>query len=208
MSKRHDILTYLENLYPSTSCFLNYKEDYQLLISIILSAQTTDKKVNEATSILFSFYPTIEDISKADINDIIKIINKLGLASTKARYVIDTCNIIINEFNGVVPSNLEDLLKLKGVGRKTACVFLAEYYNQNYIPVDTHIKRISKRLGLTKSDNPSLIQRDLEKIFYKEGVILHRRLILFGRNICKAINPKCDICKLKKYCNYSSLKVK
>lgn len=208
MAKRDDILNFLEKLYPLTSCFLNYKEDYQLLISIILSAQTTDKKVNDATSILFTSYPTIEDLSNADINDIIKIVNKLGLASTKARYVIDTCKIIINEFNGVVPSNLEDLLRLKGVGRKTACVFLAEYYNQAYIPVDTHIKRISKRLGLTKSDNPSLIQSDLEKIFYKEGVILHRRLILFGRNICKAINPKCDICKLKQYCNYSSLKVK
>lgn len=208
MAKKDDILNYLEHLYPTTSCFLNYKEDYQLLISIILSAQTTDKKVNEATSILFSCFPTIEDLAKADINAVINIINKLGLASSKARYVIDTCNILINEFKGIVPNNIDDLLKLKGVGRKTACVFLAEYYNKKYIPVDTHIKRIAKRLGLTKSNNPSLIQSDLEKIFNREGVILHRRLILFGRNICKAINPKCHICQLKKYCSYSSLNVK
>lgn len=208
MPKKEDILIYLKELFPTTSCFLNYKEDYQLLIAIILSAQTTDKKVNEATSILFSTYPTLKALSAVDINDVIKIISKLGLAKVKASYVIDTCNILIKDFNGTVPSNIDDLLKLKGVGRKTACVFLAEYYNQNYIPVDTHIKRISKRLGLTKSDNPSLIQNDLEKIFQDENVDLHRRLILFGRNICKAINPKCEMCKLRKYCNYSSLKVK
>ena len=208
MPKKEDILIYLKELFPTTSCFLNYKEDYQLLIAIILSAQTTDKKVNEATSILFSTYPTLKALSEVDINDVIKIISKLGLAKVKASYVIDTCNILIKDFNGTVPSNIDDLLKLKGVGRKTACVFLAEYYNQNYIPVDTHIKRISKRLGLTKSDNPSLIQNDLEKIFQDENVDLHRRLILFGRNICKAINPNCEMCKLRKYCNYSSLKVK
>lgn len=208
MPKKEDILIYLKELFPTTSCFLNYKEDYQLLIAIILSAQTTDKKVNEATSILFSTYPTLKALSEVDINDVIKIISKLGLAKVKASYVIDTCNILIKDFNGTVPSNIDDLLKLKGVGRKTACVFLAEYYNQNYIPVDTHIKRISKRLGLTKSDNPNLIQNDLEKIFQDENFDLHRRLILFGRNICKAINPKCEMCKLRKYCNYSSLKVK
>ena len=175
---------------------------------MILSAQTTDKKVNSVTSSLFKKYDSLKKIEEADISDLEEILKPLGLYKNKAQYLKDAASVLIKRFDGKVPCNREDLLTIPGVGNKTACV-LGELFSFPVIPVDTHIKRISKRLGLSKREDPSLIQKDLEKRFKGCGIDFHRQLILFGRNICKAVSPKCNECSLKDSCPfYSSLKSK
>lgn len=202
-------LSYLNSLYPHTECFLNHQNDYQLLFAVILSAQTTDKKVNSVTSSLFKKYDSLKKIEEADISDLEEILKPLGLYKNKAQYLKDAASVLIERFDGKVPCNREDLLTIPGVGNKTACVILGELFSFPVIPVDTHIKRISKRLGLSKREDPSLIQKDLEKRFKGCGIDFHRQLILFGRNICKAVSPKCNECSLKDSCPfYSSLKSK
>ena len=199
---KEELIDYLDELFPSTSCFLNHSYDYQLLLAVVLSSQTTDKKVNAVTSKLFAKYKTIEELANASYSDIYKIILPLGLAKNKTSYIISICNTLICKFNSHVPDNRDDLLSLDGVGYKTASVVLGELYDKKVIPVDTHIKRISKRLELSKNDSPNLIETDLENLFPTKGINFHRQLILFGRNICTSRNPKCKTCKLASYCKY------
>lgn len=196
------INNYLDELYPNPKCELNYNTDYELLISIVLSAQTTDKRVNMVTSVLFSKYNSLEALKGANLSDLEDIIRSIGSFRKKSIYIKEIANILVNDYNSKVPNDHNLLIKLPGVGRKTANVFLAEYYNYPYIGVDTHVERVSKRLGLcNKKDNVLTIEKKLEKIFdKKDWAKRHLQLVLFGRYHCKAINPNCETCMLKDIC--------
>ena len=203
--KEKEIIEYLNSLYPNARCSLNYSKDYELLIAVILSAQTTDKKVNEVSPILFSKYRSLDELNDAKIEDIEEIIKGLGLYKNKALAIKDVANKLINEFNYKIPSNKQDLLKFKGVGNKVANVVLIELFNIPEFPVDTHIYRFSKRLGYIK-DNESILKAEtsLKKHFPKECWIkLHHQIIFFGRNKCHALSPSCNDCELKKYCKFN-----
>ena len=201
MMKTDLIMEYLSELFPNPKCELNYNSDYELLIAIVLSAQTTDKSVNKVTDILFKKYNSLEKLSNASIDDIYDIIRPIGFKK-KSVYVKEIANVLLNEYNGVVPDKKELLIKLPGVGGKTANVFLSEYYNYPYIAVDTHVERVSKRLGLAfKADNVVQVENKLMKKFPKDiWAKLHLQLVLFGRYHCKVIKPECSGCKLKEIC--------
>ncbi len=194
----------LQSLYPETSCFLHYQAEYQLLFAVILSAQTTDIKVNQVTPVLFERYPDLVSLSNADVNDIKEIIKTLGLANSKAGYVKKTARILVEKYDGQVPKDRDELMSLPGVGYKTSGVVLAELYNYPYIPVDTHVKRVSQRIGLVpEGTNPDDTEKMLEKGFEgKTSIQIHRQLILFGRNICVAQKPKCKNCPMKTFCRF------
>ncbi len=194
----------LASLYPETACFLHHRNDFQLLIAVILSAQATDKSVNEVTEKLFSLYPTSKELSQADYEEVLKIVKRVGLGPSKTKNIIATSIIIENECQGQVPPEREKLLQLPGVGYKTSAVVLGELFNHPYIPVDTHVERVSKRLGLVpQSYDPKQAEIRLEKIYKNsKSIELHRRFILLGRNICTARNPKCESCPLSQICAY------
>lgn len=203
--KNIKIKEYLDNLYPNAKCSLDYTKDYELLIAVILSAQTTDKKVNEVTPILFSKYKNLDELNDAKIEDIENIIKGLGLFKNKALAIKDVANKLINNFNYKVPSNKKDLLSFKGVGNKVANVVLIELFNIPEFPVDTHIFRFSKRLGYIKeNDSIQKAEKSLKENFPESSWIrLHHEIIFFGRYKCKAINPECKDCKIKEYCNFN-----
>lgn len=195
---------YFIKLLPDAKCELNYNKDYELLIAVILSAQSTDKKVNEITEVLFKKYPSLDDFNNASLIELEKDIKEIGLYHAKALAIKDASNKLINNFNYKVPSNKEDLLTIKGVGNKVANVILIELFNKNEFPVDTHVYRVSKRLGLIKeSDSISACEKKLRKTFNKDKYkLLHHQFIHFGRYYCKAISPKCENCGLKEICKY------
>lgn len=199
-----NIENYLMELYPDSRCELNYNKDYELLIAVVLSAQTTDKRVNMITSILFDKYKDIYSLSKADVNDLIEIVRPLGTASRKGVFVYEIANILVNEYNGVVPNNRKILESMPGVGRKTANVVLSNLFDVPCIAVDTHVSRVSKRLGLAKEiDSVEVIENKLKRKFDRDKwTRLHHQLVLFGRYNCKAKNPDCNSCKLKDQCKY------
>ena len=201
MMKTDLIIEYLCELFPNPKCELNYDNDYQLLIAIVLSAQTTDKNVNRVTSVLFKKYNSLEKLSSASVDELYSILRPIGFKK-KSEYVKEISTILLNEYNGVVPDKKELLIKLPGVGGKTANVFLSEYYNYPYIAVDTHVERVSKRLGLAyKNDNVVQVEKKLMKKFPKDmWAKLHLQLVLFGRYHCKAIKPECRYCKLIDIC--------
>lgn len=201
-----EIINYLNELFPNPHCELNYTKDYELLIAVMLSAQTTDKRVNSVTSILFNKYDSLEKLSKANINDIIEIIKPIGTFNKKAQNIIDISKSLLEEQNGVVPNDRTYLESLSGVGRKTTNVVLANLFDIPLIAVDTHVSRVSKRLGLAKSnDDVFTIEKKLTKKFPVEKLsILHHQLVLFGRYYCKAKNPLCEDCKLKNICKEKS----
>lgn len=190
----------LTKLYPTTECFLHYTRDYELLLAVLLSAQTTDIAVNKVTKVLFSAYPTLEDLAKADIDDIKSIISSIGLMNNKAKAIIETSKILHEKYHGQLPRSIDELMELPGVGFKTASVVLAELYDFPLIPVDTHIFRIINRLrvfedNMFSADNMS---KELNRNYGGSSSIgFHRKLILFGRNICTAKNPKCDLCPFR-----------
>lgn len=199
--KKKIILDYLNELFPNPHCELNYTKDYELLLAVMLSAQTTDKRVNQVTSILFQKYNTLELLKEASIEDIIEIIKPIGTFQKKARNVIEISRILYE--NGcIVPNDRQFLESLPGVGRKTTNVVLSNLYNENCIAVDTHVSRVSKRLSLAnKNDDVLIIEQKLEKYFPKDSLSrLHHQLVLFGRYHCKAKNPNCENCKLKIIC--------
>ena len=198
---RQDILTYLDEMFPNAHCELIYKNHFELLIAISLSAQTTDAKVNKITPILFAKYPNALSLSNANIDDVIDILMPLGLAKNKSKNIINTSKILVEKYNGNVPHTKEELISLPGVGVKTANVFMAEGLGINAFAVDTHVSRVAQRLGISKSSNPLVIEEDLKKYFKEEDWIkLHHQFIFFGRYFCKAKNPECNNCKVKKYC--------
>ena len=197
-----EILSILEELIPNPVCELNFTNIFELLCAVSLSAQTTDKRVNEITPMLFEKYPDPLTLSQANSNDVFNIIKSLGFAKTKSVNLVNMSKMLFEEFNGEVPNKIEELEKLPGVGRKTANVVLAVGFNIPAFPVDTHLIRMSHRLGYAKSDDTVLeIERKYTKYIDKEyWNKAHHLLLLFGRYHCKAINPKCDECKLIKYC--------
>ena len=201
MMKNDLIMNYLDELFPEPKCELNYSSDYELLIAIVLSAQTTDKNVNKVTDILYKKYDSLDKLSKASVDEIYSVVKPIGFKK-KASYVKDIATILLNDYNGVIPDKKELLIKLPGVGGKTANVFLSEYYNYPFIAVDTHVERVSKRLGLAyKNDNVIKVENKLMKKFPKDKwAKLHLQLVLFGRYHCKAIKPNCSNCKLIDIC--------
>ncbi len=205
MMKKYNVIEeYLDEIIPNPTCELNYFNDYSLLIAIMLSAQTKDSRVNEVTNILFSKYKTLEDLEKAEFNDLVKIIKPLGSFNKKSFNVREIARILLHDYNGKVPVNREELELLPGVGRKTANVFLAEFLNVPTIAVDTHVERVTKRLKLVKDDaTPLIIEKALMRNINKENWgKRHLQLVLFGRYHCKAKNPECTNCKLKELCSF------
>ena len=193
---------YLDCLYPNPKCELNYNNDYELLIAVVLSAQTTDKSVNLVTPILFSRYPSLKALKGAKIDDIIDIIRPIGTYNRKAVYIKEIAKILDEEYDGVVPSDRKKLESMPGVGRKVANVILYEWFKIPSIAVDTHVNRVSKRLGLArKNDNLIDVEKRLQKVFRKDDWgKRHLQLVLFGRYKCKSQKPMCDDCKLKDIC--------
>ena len=202
MTKSKLVREYLDELFPNPKCELNYNNDYELLIAICLSAQTTDKRVNEVTKVLFEKYPRLEDLKNADVKDLERIIRPLGSFHKKSCYVKELSTIIVDKYSSVVPTTRTDLESLPGVGRKTVNVFLGEFYNYPAIAVDTHVERVSKRLRIAKKDsNVKEVEEKLMKFYpKKEWAKRHLQMVLFGRYYCKAIKPLCQNCKLKEYC--------
>ena len=198
------IILYLDKLFPNPRCELNYNKDYELLLAVMLSAQTTDKRVNKVTSVLFSKYKTLEELSKAKISDIEDIIREIGTYKRKSIYVHEITNKLLEDGYKNVPNDRKYIESLPGVGHKTANVFLSNIYNEPAIAVDTHVTRVSKRLGLTKStDSVGEIEKKLMKKFPKDRwVRTHHQFVLFGRYYCKAKNPDCENCELRDICKY------
>lgn len=182
-------------------CYLHYETPWQLLIATILSAQCTDARVNIVTKDLFQKYPTLEAFAKAELKELEQDIHATGFYHNKAKNIIGCCQKLISEFGGEVPKTLEELTSLPGVGRKTANVIRGNIYHDPSIVVDTHVKRISKKLGITKEDDPVKVEFELMKVIPKDHWILYNiHLITLGRSICKAPTPKCAECFLKEVC--------
>ena len=195
------ILDTLKKEYPEAKCELEYRNNFELLIAVSLSAQTTDKRVNIVTKDLFKKYDDPYKLKDADYEEVKEIIKSLGLSSSKARNIIDISKKLVEDYKGKVPSTREELMLLPGVGRKTSNVVLSVGFDIPAIAVDTHVKRVSNRLGLSESDDVLKIEEDLMKLFdEKDYYSVHHSLIFFGRYLCKAKNPSCDICPLKDKC--------
>ena len=198
------LLDYLDEILPTAKCELLYSKDYELVIAVMLSAQTTDKSVNAVTPILFKKYPSLTALYDAPLEDIEDIIKPIGLYKNKAKNLKGIVKDLVDRFNGAVPSDKEELMTLPGVGNKTAGVIRAEIFQIPDLPVDTHILRISKRLSLAKKDDePIDVERKLKKIIPEERWIKsHHQLIHFGRYYCLARSPKCENCKISDMCIY------
>ncbi|WP_413174790.1 endonuclease III [Anabaena azotica] len=198
-----EILSRLQFLYPDATCSLNYTTPVQLLVATILSAQCTDERVNKVTPALFSRFPDAEGLANADILELEELVRSTGFYRNKAKNIKAACRMIVNDFNSVVPNEMPELLKLPGVARKTANVVLAHAYGINAgVTVDTHVKRLSQRLGLTKNTEPIGIEKDLMKLLPQpDWENWSIRLIYHGRAVCKARSPGCDVCKLADLCD-------
>lgn len=201
MMKSDVLIEGLNKLYPNAECELKYNKDYELLIATVLSAQCTDKRVNEVTKVLFSKF-NLQSLSEASLKEIENIIRPCGSYTKKAYYLKTIAEKLISDYNGIVPNNREYLESLPGVGRKTCNVVLSNIYDVPAIAVDTHVSRVSKRLGLAKeNDEVFIIEKKLMKKLPKETWSkVHHQLVLFGRYNCKAIKPECDNCIFKSYC--------
>lgn len=202
MTMTNIIESYLDELYPNPRCELNYTKDYELLIAVVLSAQTTDKRVNEVTKVLFDKYDTLEKLSEANIEDIKEIIKPIGTFNKKSIFVKEIAKYLLENCNGKVPNDEKVLTSIPGVGRKTSNVVRSNLFDYPAIAVDTHVTRVSKRLKLAKENDDVLtIEKKLMKKFPKSSWSkLHHQLVLFGRYNCTARNPKCLDCKLKESC--------
>ncbi len=208
--RTEEILRRLDEVYGTEYiCYLNHENPWQLLIAVILSAQCTDARVNIVTKDLFAKYDTLEKFANADLKELEKDIRPTGFFHNKAKNIIACAKRLVEVYGGQVPSELEDLLTLAGVGRKTANVIRGNIYNQPSIVVDTHVKRISKRLGFTKEDDPEKIEYELMRKLPKEHWILYNiQIISFGRNICFARSPKCSECFLYDLCKAEDKRIK
>ena len=205
--KVKEIEEYLEELFPNAYCELNYQKDYELLLAVMLSAQTTDKRVNKVTPILFSKYDTLEKLKDAPLQDLERIIREIGTYHKKAIFLKQIATELVDHYNSQMPLTRKELESLPGVGRKTVNVVLGELGVEPAIAVDTHVERVSKRLKLAKiNDDVVEVEKKLQKKFKKEDwVKRHHQLIFFGRYHCKAIKPECEHCKLKELCREKSI---
>lgn len=203
-NKAQFIYSNLEKLFPQARCELEYQTEFQLLIAVVLSAQTTDKSVNKVTRVLFKQYPDCYSLAKADINDVISIIKNIGLYQTKAKNILSIADQIFNQYGGVLPKEFDKLTSLKGVGRKTANVVLAELYGYKGFGVDTHVNRVSKRLNIAdENDSVETVEKKLCQLFDSNyWHRLHHLFIFFGRYKCKSRSPECNDCPFTNMCNY------
>lgn len=203
-----NILDEIEKIFPNPKCELIYHNIYELSVATILSAQTTDKSVNKVTPKLFEKYPTIDDLAKANYDDVKEIIMNLGLANNKAKNIIGFAVEVQKKFGSKIPADFDDLVTLPGVGRKTANVILVEGFKIPRIPVDTHVERVSKRLGIVRSDASVLdVEKTLMKLVPEERYhATHHLLLLYGRYYCTAKKPLCDTCFYQKLCQKEHIK--
>lgn len=198
------IVELLEKEYPDAACSLVYKKDYELLFSVRLAAQCTDERVNKITPALFEAYPTLEAFAKADVPDVEEYIRSCGFFRAKAKDIVGAAKMLVSDFGGKVPGNMDDLLKLPGVGRKTANLILGDIFKApSSVVVDTHCIRLSNRMGLADSKEPVKIEKTLREVLppEKSNDFCHR-LVIHGRAVCTARNPRCGECCLKEICNY------
>lgn len=202
--KKELITKTLNKMYPDAKAELDYTNNFELLIAVVLSAQTTDIGVNRVTPELFNKFPTPELLMNANQEEVEDLIKTIGLYRSKAKNIIGLSKILVEKHNSVVPSKRSHLEALPGVGRKTANVVLSNAFGKNYIAVDTHVSRVSKRLGIAlESDNVLTVEKKIESFFDKGDLHkLHHQLIFFGRYHCTARKPKCDVCELKEVCNF------
>jgi endonuclease-3 len=190
----------LVSAYGDAKTELNYTNRYELLVAIILSAQCTDKRVNIITPALFEKYPSTFELSIANLDDVKALLNTCSFFNNKAKNIIKMAQSIENNFSGKIPRTNKELQSLAGVGQKTANVFMIEFEGANLMAVDTHVFRVSHRLGLSRAKTAIETEKDLSKIFKDELDVLHQGFVLFGRYICKAVNPKCDECLFPQHC--------
>lgn len=201
--KLNNILTKLQQLYSTATTDLIYNNEFELLIAVMLSAQATDISVNKVTKILFNIANTPEQMLQLTLAKLIQYIKSIGLYRTKAKNILSTSKILVEQFNSTVPDNLEQLQSLPGVGRKTANVLLNTLWQQPTIAVDTHVFRVARRLGLSTATTPLKVEAELSKIIPKKFKLnLHNYLIQHGRKVCKARNPKCQACIISKLCGF------
>ncbi len=205
--KKEDIINLVENLkkyYPDATCSLDFETPFQMVIAVMLSAQCTDERVNKTTPALFKRCKSIEDFADIDIKELEDIIHPCGFYKNKAKNIKLCAKQVLENFGGIVPNNMEDLQKLAGVGRKSANVVMLEAFGiANGIAVDTHAKRISNMIGLSKESDPSKIEQDLLKIFPTEYLKdINHLFVWHGRNTCVARKPKCDVCPISTYCKH------
>lgn len=210
MTKKERVLGVIEVLkkeYPEAICSLNASNPFELLVAVRLSAQCTDARVNLVTPALFEKYKTLDDYCNADVSDIENIIRSCGFYKSKATSIIDMATGVRDRFGGIVPDNIDDLITLNGVGRKTANLIVGDVYGKESIVVDTHMIRISNRLGLVNVKDPHKIEIALKKVVpVEEGSDFCHRIVLFGRDVCCARKPKCDICQMGDYCKKVGVK--
>ncbi len=205
--KKNDIINFVEILkktYPDATCSLDFKTPFQMVVSVMLSAQCTDERVNKTTPALFERCKTIQDFANIDIKELEALIHPCGFYKNKAKNIKLCAKQVLENFGGIVPDNMEDLQSLAGIGRKSANVVMLEVFNKPQgIAVDTHAKRISNLIGLSKESTPSKIEQDLIKIFPKEYLKdINHLFVWHGRNTCIARKPKCTSCAVKEYCKY------
>ena len=198
-----EVLNILRKTYPEATCSLDFETPFQIVIAVMLSAQCTDERVNKTTPLLFKDYGTPEKLSKIDIKKLEDIIHPCGFYKNKAKNALECSKVLVEKYGGKVPSNMEDLMSLPGIGRKSANVIMLEAFsNAQGIAVDTHCKRISNKIGFSKESDPEKIEQDLLKTFdKKDWVDVNHLFVWHGRYTCIARNPKCESCTIKKYCN-------
>ena len=205
--KRNEIplvMDALEKMHPEAACALDFRTHFQLLVAVMLSAQTTDVSVNKVTPVLFEKYPTAEAMSEADTLDVQEIIRTIGLYKNKAKNVVALSKMLVSEYGGKVPGDYSELVKLPGVGRKTANVVLAEGFGEARIAVDTHVFRVSNRIGLTEGKDPVDVEEQLMQRLPKDQWTRAHHLIIFhGRKVCHARKPDCEGCDIKDICLYN-----
>lgn len=199
-----EFVNYFSTHNPDAQTELNYSNPYELLVAVILSAQCTDKRINQITPALFERYPDPETLAASSVDEVFSYIRSVSYPNNKAKHLVGMAQKLCDEFKGIVPEKIEDLVKLPGVGRKTANVISSVVYNNPAMAVDTHVFRVSNRLGLTsRATTPLAVEKQLVKFLPKETIaIAHHWLILHGRYICLARKPKCEICPITYFCKY------
>lgn len=202
MDKVNAIIEILKERYPDSLCALGYEKDYELMIAVRLAAQCTDARVNLITPALFARFPSLEAFATADVREVEDYIHSCGFFRQKAKDIVEACGILLTEHGGKVPDDMDTLLKLPGVGRKTANLLLGDLYGKPAVVCDTHCIRISNRLGLAQGKEPEKVERQLRAILPpEESNDFCHRIVLFGREICTARSPKCHACPLRPHCS-------
>ena len=202
-----EIIKLLKDAYPDATCSLDFTTPFEMMVAVMLSAQCTDERVNKTTPGLFEKYNTSEKMAKIELEELEKIIHPCGFFKNKAKNIVATSKILVEQYNGIVPNTMEELQKLPGVGRKSANVIMLEAFkNPQGIAVDTHAKRISNKIGFSKQTDPEKIEKDLLKVVPKEYYYdVNHLLVWHGRKTCIARKPLCEQCPIKKFCNEYNL---